>query len=170
MASDEQVYELALRHARHVATVCDEIYERWEREVMALPARKRKNWAGWILDSYGCRISVRYSPQPVGCGLQTLFEGRITAKSAADRHLPVGSWIPHQSVSMRAEKVAICAAQGMEFMTTDTATRRCEAPIMDNETHIERAMAGMAVRHTGNHRPHVPSVRIPTAAGQPVRG
>jgi hypothetical protein len=170
MASDEQVCELALRRARHIATVCDEIYERWESEVMALPVRKRKNWAGWMRDNYGCRVSVRYSPQPVGCGLQTLFEGRITAKTAADRRLPEGSWIPYQSVSMRAERVAIHAAQGRELTIIDASTHRREKPILDKDALIERAIAPMVARRTGNHRPHAHAVRIPTAAGQPVRG
>jgi hypothetical protein len=170
MASDDQMYESALRNARQVATVCDAIYERWEREVMALPARKRKNWGGRIFDKNGCLVTVRYAPRPAGCDQHTLFAERITARSAAERQLPEGTWIPVQSVSIRAAKVALCREHGMEFMTADVGTRRCEVPTVDNETHIARAVAGMAARHTGNHRPRVHSVRIPTAAGQPVRG
>jgi hypothetical protein len=105
------MYQQAL-HGRHVATVCDAIYRRWEEEVAALPACKRKNWGGWVQDRYGARISVRYTPQEAGLGVRTLFEERLTARSAADRGLPVGTWIPLQSVSLRAAKAAAARELG----------------------------------------------------------
>jgi hypothetical protein len=124
------MYQQALQHARHVATVCDDIYRRWEEEVAALPARKRRNWSGWIQDKYGCRISVRYAPQEAGLGVHTLFEERLTAKSAADRGLPAGSWIPLQSVSMRAEKAAVLEEMGGDLLIANAASRAIERPIL----------------------------------------
>jgi hypothetical protein len=163
------MYQQALQHARHVATVCDAIYQGWSDEVAALPPRKQRKWSGWIADKYGCRISVRYAPQEVGLGLHTLFEERLTARSAADRGLPVGTWIPLQSVSMRAEKAARAEEMGGELLIANTATRAIERPPLDNQQHIAQARADVAERRTGNHRPRVHAVRVPTAAGQPVR-
>ena len=155
---------------RHVATVCDAIYDRWSTEVAALPPRKRKNWSAAILDSYGTRRSVRYAPQEIGWGLETLFEERLTGRGAADRDLPEGSWIPVQSVSMKAEKVARCQAVGADLLTVSVETGRLEAPILDNAAHVTRALAERRERHTGNHRPHQRIVRVPTRPGEPVRG
>jgi hypothetical protein len=163
------MYQQALTHARHVATVCDAIYQSWADEVEALPPRKRKKWSGWIADKYGSRISVRYAPQEVGLGQHTLFEERLTAKSAADRGLPVGTWIPIQSVSIRAAKAAAAEEMGGELLIANTATRAIERPALDNDQLIAQARADVAERHTGNHRPHVHAVRVPTAPGQPVR-
>jgi hypothetical protein len=102
-------------------------------------------------------------------GLHTLFEERLTAKSAADRGLPVGTWIPLQSVSMRAEKAAIAEEMGGQLLIANPTTRAIERPILDNDQHIARAQADVAQQRTGNHRPRVHTVRVPTAAGQPVR-
>jgi len=163
------MYQLACEHARHTATDCDAIYQRWADEVAALPARKRRNWSGWVNDKYGCRISVRYAPQEAGLGVSTLFEERLTARAAADRSLPAGTWIPLQSVSMRAAKAALAEEMGGELLLANTATRALERPILDNERHIAAARADVAARRTGNHRPHAHTVRVPTAPGQPVR-
>jgi hypothetical protein len=152
-----------------VATVCDEVYQGWADEVAALPARKRKNWSGWIQDKYGCRISVRCAPWEAGLGMHMLFEERLTAKSAADRGLPAGTWIPVQLVSMRTEKAAVAKELGGELLIANTATRATERPTTDNGEHVARARAHVAARHAGNHRPHLHTVRAPTAAGQPVR-
>jgi prophage antirepressor-like protein len=68
---------------------------RFAREAKARStARKRKNWSSWIPHKYSCRISVRYAPQEAGLGVHTLFEERLTTRSAADRGLPAGTWIP----------------------------------------------------------------------------
>jgi hypothetical protein len=163
------MYQQALAHSRHVATVCDAIYQSWADEVAALPARKRKKWSSVIADKYGCRIAVRYAPQEVGLGQHTLFEERLTAKSAADRGLPVGTWIPVQSVSIRAAKAAAAEEMGGELLIANTATRAIERPALENDQLIAQARAHVAERRTGNHRPHVHTVRVPTAAGQPVR-
>jgi hypothetical protein len=58
---------------------------------------------------------------------------------------------------------------GGELLIANTASRGIERPAMDNNQHIARARADVAERHTGNHRPHVHTVRVPTAPGQPVR-
>jgi hypothetical protein len=164
------MYQEALKTCRHVATVCDAIYQEWADEVAALPARKQKKWTSWVRDRYGCRVTVRYAPQEAGMGVHTLFEERLTAQSATDRGLPVGTWIPVQSVSMRAEKAAMMAEMGEELLIADPATRSFIRPTLDNAEHIAKAWADAAERHTGNHRPHVHAVRVPTAPGQPVRG
>jgi hypothetical protein len=163
------MYQQALQYGQHVATVCDAIYQGWADEVAALPPRKQKKWSGWILDKYGSRISVRYAPQELGLGQHTLFEERLTAKSAADRGLPVGTWIPVQSVSIRAAKAAVAEEMGEELLIANPATRAIERPALENGQLIAQARAEGAARHTGNHRPRVHTVRVPTAPGQPVR-
>jgi hypothetical protein len=152
-----------------VSTVCDAIYQGWADEVAALPARKQKKWSSVIADKYGCRITVRYAPQEVGLGQHTLFEERLTAKSAADRGLPEGTWIPVQSVSIRAAKAAVMQERGGELLIANTASRAIERPALENDQLIAQARADVAERRTGNHRPHVHTVRVPTAPGQPVR-
>jgi hypothetical protein len=121
-ATYQQALQQALQQGRHVATVCDAIYQRWADEVAALPARKQRRWSGWIADKYGCRATVRYAPQEAGLGVRTLFEERLSAKSAADRGLPAGSWIPVQSVSLRAAKAAAARELGGELLIANTAT------------------------------------------------
>jgi len=153
----------------HVATVCDATYDAWVAEVATVPPRKRKNWSAALLDSYGTRVSVRYAPQEVGLGLQTLFEERLTGRGAADRGLPEGSWIPVQSISIKVEKAARCRTEGAVFLSR-TPDGRFEEPVMDNATLEARASAETQAHHTGNHRPHRHTVRVPTRAGEPVRG
>jgi hypothetical protein len=50
------------------------------------------------------------------------------------------------------------------------ATGELADPTMDGQEFDTLAHTMMAENHTGNHRPHLHTVRIPTAAGQPVRG
>jgi hypothetical protein len=48
--------------------------------------------------------------------------------------------------------------------------RQPVGPDIGEQEFAESAFAAMMEHHTGNHRPHVHAVRIPTAAGQPVHG
>jgi hypothetical protein len=164
------MFQEALQQCRHVATICDALYQEWAAEVAALPPRKQKKWSSWVMDKHGCRITVRYAPQEAGLGVHTLFEERLTAQSAADRGLPTGTWIPVQSVSQRAEKAARMKENGEELLVADIASRSFVQPTLDNAEHVALAWADAAAAHTGNHRPNVRAVRVPTAPGQPVRG
>jgi hypothetical protein len=153
-----------------VGAVSDRAYQQWAEEVLALPIRKRKNWTGWTLDTQGCRNLVRYAPQDVGLGVQTLFEGRTTAQMAGVLSVPVGAWLPLESQSIIAEKAARHQARNEVRVLQNPATRELVGPIIGEQEFNEMAHALVAENHTGRHRPHVHAVRIPTAAGQPVRG
>jgi hypothetical protein len=85
-------------------------------------------------------------------------------------NVPVGSWLPLESLSIIAEKAACHQALDEVRELRHPATRERVGPIMDEQAFDMMARVMVAESHTGNHRPHVPSVRIPTAAGQPVRG
>jgi hypothetical protein len=150
--------------------VSDECYREWADEVLAMPVRKRKNWKGCTMDQRGCLASVRYAPQDVGLGVQTLFEGRTSAQMAGILNVPVGTWLPLESLSIIAEKASRHEARNEERVLQIPATRELVGPIMDERAFEVMARMMVVESHTGNHRPHVPSVRIPTAAGQPVRG
>ena len=164
-------YQQALQCGMHVATVSDDLYQRWLDEVRVLPDRKKSKWSAWVKDKYGCRVSVRAAPRDFGRGIYTLFEERLTARSAADRGLPVGAWIPILSVSLRAALAeAVEAETGEEMVVADVASRTMERVTHDNAEHVARARAEVAARHTGNHRPRAHAVAVPTAPGQPVRG
>jgi hypothetical protein len=160
----------AFRSAQQVDTVCDQLHQQWEQEISALPARKQKKWSGWTLDEYGCRTSVRYSPQQVSAGHQTLFEMRLTARMAAARGLDTGSWIPLQPVSALVENAARLQAELLKYVQDGAALRRAMAPYLDGGALLANAGALLEARRTGNHRSRVHTVRVPTAAGQPVRG
>jgi hypothetical protein len=148
----------------------DEHYRQLAEEVLALPVRKRKSWTSYMLDMYGCRNSVRYAPQDVGLGVQALFEVRVSAQTAGDLKLPVGSWLPVESLGIVAEKAARRQVSCEMRIVLGSATRPPAGFTISEQGFDEMAHAMIAEHLTGNHRPHAHPVRIPTAAGQPVRG
>jgi hypothetical protein len=167
MASEAPETSRSMR--QRFGAVSDEGYQQWADEVLALPVRKRKNWKGCTMDTHGCLISVRYAPQDVGLGVQTLFESRPTAQVAGILNVPVGSWLPLESLSIIAEKAARRQARNEVHVLRDPVTHQPVGPL-DEQAFDTMARAMAAESHTGNHRPRTHPVHIPTAAGQPVRG
>jgi hypothetical protein len=152
----------------HCAVMTDAQLEEWAAEVSALPPRKRKNWkprAG-ARGADGSLAVVR-----VAAGEGVHFERRLSAREAALRGMPAGSWLPIISVTERglmleelrehvgAERVAVVQPGG------GPADLR-----PGDDAFLEDAVAEWLAARTGNHRPHRHRVRIPTAAGEPVRG
>jgi hypothetical protein len=144
--------------AYHCAVMADELLEAWAAQVHALPPRKRKNWRPpqGPRDADGSLSVVRVAPGP-----DIHFEQRLSARAAALRGVPAGSWLPILSVTERrtlAEELGEVAV-------------RPEGGAVDLQADfLPDALASMAAAHTGNHRPHAHTVRVPTAPGEPVRG
>ena len=113
---------------------------------------------------------MRYAPQDVGLGVQTLFEGRTSAQMAGILNVPVGSWLPLESLSIIAEKAARRQDDCDLYLVRGHNRRQPVGPNIGEREFAVTAVAAMLEHHTGNHRPHAHPVRIPTAAGQPVRG
>jgi hypothetical protein len=146
--------------------MADELLEAWAAQVHALPPRKRKNWRPpqGPRDADGSLSVVRVAPGP---GIH--FEQRLSARAAALRGVPAGSWLPILSVTERrtlAEEL-----RGANVATSELMVARPEGGAVDLQADfLPDALASMAAAHTGNHRPHAHTVRVPTAPGQPVRG
>jgi hypothetical protein len=144
--------------AYHCAVMADALLEAWAAEVHALPPRKRKNWRPreGPRDADGSLSVVRVTPD-------LHFEQRLSARAAALRGVPAGSWLPILSVTERA-----ALAEELRGL----AVVRPEGGAVDlREDHfLPDALATWAATRTGNHRPRVHAVRVPTAPGEPVRG
>ena len=138
---------------------------RWEQEIASLPARKRKNWKGNARDRMGAKCLVVYDAEGVevpGYG-RVLFLQRMSQQKQAmfDTNqayrpvLPIG-W-QHD------------LPQTLNILSVRTGTDT----VMDFETpHAQRAHmnAERRANATGNHEPRNHAVRVPTRAGEPVRG
>ena len=146
-------------------TVPDSTLHAWDAEIKALPARKLKHWKAVLIDPYGIRCQVRFSEAPVPIGPNALshFQARLSTQVTASSELPVGGWVPVQSVSQRADVHRYSKTIGVQLCGNPS-------PNEDDDEHLRSAVAGVLARSTGNHRPHRHRISVPTAAGEPVRG
>ena len=155
----------AIEALRTISVPADSI-ARWESEIAALPARKRKNWKDNARDRQGVKCVVVWDEEGVevpGWG-RVHFLQRMNAQKKAmyDTNqafrpvLPLG-W---QNDIVETDRRIIAFRTG-----TDAA--------MDG-AHPDAQRAHMRAEQeqnaTGNHGPRHHPVRVRTAAGEPVRG
>ena len=155
------------------ATLADQSVKAWQAEVAALPVRKQRIWKQRVLDSHGCLSVVRYVPggHDLGFGHVTYFAQRLSAKEAADRGVPPGSWIPVVSVAQRADlHEVVSRATGGRTRLIDIDTQTPFVPTYDGAGYLDSFMTQLSSNLTGNHQPHKHRVSVPTRAGEPVRG
>ena len=155
-----------------LVTMADYIVEGWLAEVRSLPARKQAKWKPLKkpCDKYGCMCQVRYVPEGrTQFGVTSYFEEKISARAAANRDLPEGTWVTIYTVSQRAELFEGQTTTGMDVVRVNLTKNTVGDDLPTHEEHLAEAIGAREANHTGNHRPHQHHVRVPTAPGQPVR-
>ena len=143
-----------------VIQVQQSVYDKWTAEVLALKPGKRKNWKAVMVHTDGSDSRVRYRPEPIVLAsgvVQTHFETKVSAKKAAD-------YVKYEGYSAKdipEYMPAISYDDGVRLQAVGEATvARTEAQFFE----------ALDANLTGNHGPRNHFVRVPTAAGQPVRG
>jgi len=137
----------------------------WEREIASLPARKRKNWKGCAADQFSAKCKVVYDAEgievPGYCRVH--FKQRMCQQKQAmfgtnqayRPVLPIG-WQHDLPEHMQVLSVRTGSDATMDFASPDA-----------QRTHL---VAEREANATGNHEPRNHAVRVPTRAGEPVRG
>ena len=138
---------------------------RWEQEIASLPARKRKNSKGNAHDRMGTKCLVVYDAEGVelpGYGrvhfLQRMSQQKqamFDTKQAYRPVLPIG-WQHDLPDTMNVVSVRTGSDATMDFASPDA-----------QRAHL---VAEREANATGNHEPRNHAVRVPTRAGEPVRG
>ena len=116
------------------------------QEIAALTPKQQRKWKGHSTDKFGSRTGLRY------------FNGKLESYSVR-----VHQWVP-----------CVCTEETLENEEVIPLSMVGVAAIAQANTGIkgliERAMDNAQEQnHTGNHyRNH--KIKVPTAAGEPVRG
>ena len=144
----------------HSAILPASTIQQWEEEIAAMKPRKAKKWKTHLTNIHGQDTIVRHVPN----GIQTRYYGvvyfEVKASDIDKRGAPVGAvipdWIPI---------VSDVAARAYANNKDDPF----EVAIQDGtlEEHLE---AAIRENHTGKHKSRNHPVRVPTRAGEPVRG
>jgi len=146
--------------------LCSETsYSRWLCEVEALPERKRRHWSANTVQSTGVRSRVVYHPTTLPSGAVSLFATRAPQHMAA-QGFSAGTLVPFVSNAMEEREVQAARERGEELLDPDGQPL---VLITDDFARTEHLRAELE-RGAPQHRPHRHHVRVPTAAGQPVRG
>ena len=142
-----------------------DVIARWEREIASLPARKRKNWKSFAQDRMGIKGIVVYDAEGVevqGYGrvhfLQRMNQQKqamFDTKQAYRPVLPIG-WQHDLPDTMNVLSVRTGTDATIDFASIDA-----------QRAHLNAEQEANA---TGNHEPRNHAVRVPTRAGEPVRG
>ena len=138
---------------------------RWEQEIASLPVRKRKNWKGVSISSFWAYDKVYYDAEGVevqGYGrvhfLQRMSQQKqamFDTNQAYRPVLPIG-WQHDLPDTMNVVSVRTGSDATMDFASPDA-----------QRAHL---VAEREANATGNHEPRNHAVRVPTRAGEPVRG
>ena len=76
----------------HTCSIHPERIAVWQAEVAKLPARKRKNWEGALMDKRGVTTRVRYNPDGIAVGDHTShFENSVTERRQGLRQSEQGT-------------------------------------------------------------------------------
>jgi hypothetical protein len=140
-------------------------YEEWERAVEALPARKRKNWSSTTVQTTGVFGRVVYRPSALPSGAVSLFATRVPQHMVAVG-FTAGELVPFVTFEMEEREVRAARERGEELLDVDGEPL---VTITADFVHEERRRLA-AERGPPQRRPRPHYVRVPTAAGQPIRG
>jgi len=181
--SAEQLQPNLKAMALQTSSAPDAVVERWQAEIDALKASKRPKWKGYMQNQTGVRSVVRYDPAGVSIeGLRTHFVHKLSEERKAKR-CTERDWIPVLSFSAKTamvnakeqENLVMLAPTGArsvitEGMRLDRVYTTEGEPIYGDEAAVraqiqEQIGANATGNHSARHRP----IRVPTAAGQPVR-
>ena len=166
---DEQLYSSLLNAGAsftHTVTITDERMAEYNAAVNALKPSKRDKFKTHTKDGRGCRRTIYYSVEPIAVGSATThFYEKADAKQAGARHIPQGTRIAVISQSMHL--LGLAPPGNFTVRYDADAVRFADSdPAEDLPQHVlERQNANYTGQHHRNHH-----VRIPTRAGEPVRG
>ena len=127
-----------------LVTIPARVYDAMMQEVMRLPARKRKNYRTFVLSKRGCRTKVVYR------------DGRLWNRDDD----PASPWHGKYVRMARAPDSLAGLTEVSPFMRAMLAA---EDPDAAFRSELEK-------NHTGKHKHRIKTVRVPTAAGDGVRG
>ena len=136
-----------------------EIIARWKEEVLAMPAKKMKNWKGALKDQQGAWQKVRYVGELRYVGGDTDYPYEFEAWQPSNRPIP-SVWLP----------VVSCFA-GRRPTTTVEPLSRAGARMqgLQGEDLAREYEEIQRENFTGNHHRNPKPVKVPTKAGEPVR-
>ena len=163
-------YEMAKQQGASFAlttSVPPESYARMEAEVMALKPQKRKNYKGSLVNSAGQRTRVRYVEAGIkvpGRNFMSHFENKVSGQKQAQfaTDLEWRTVIPIGLPLVDIEDVDYCL-----HMRRERDVKRDSMPSQEQSMDLAAEARG---NRTGNHGPRNHPIRVPTAAGAPVRG
>ena len=165
---DGQLYSSLLNAGAsftHTVTIADERMAECSAAVNAVKPSKRDKFKTYTKDGRGCRRTIHYSVEPIAVGSATThFYQKAGAMQAAARHIPQGTRISVISQSMH---LGLAPSGDFTVRYDADALRFADAdPAEDLPEHVlERQNANYTGQHHRNHH-----VRVPTRAGEPVRG
>ena len=166
---DAQLYSSLLNAGAsftHTVTITDERMAEYNAAVNALKPSKRDKFKTCTKDGKGGRRTIHYSAEPIAVGSATTnFYQEADAKQAAARHIPQGTRIP--VISQFMYLLGLAPSGDFTVRYDADALRFADAdPAEDLPEHVlERQNANYTGQHHRNHH-----VRVPTQAGEPVRG
>ena len=147
------------------ASAPKDAYQGWEREIAALPERKRKNWKGYMKDDFAAKSLVLYDAKGIdvpGYGVvhfkQRMNEQKQAMYDSDQTWRPV---LPQGWQQNIPDDLPILSVRTGDDAVMDTMT--CD----EQRAHMQARREANA---TGNHESRNHSVRVPTRAGEPVRG
>ena len=169
--------------APQMSSVPDAAMERWHAEIGALKASKRLKWKGVMQNQTGVWSAVRYVPAGVSFqGTRTHFVHKLSAERRAKRGTEL-DWIPVLSFSAKAAMLNAASKRNVILLAPDGACPMITEGMRSDRLYYtegeaiqgsdaavrEQIQEQIAANATGNHSARHRPVRVPTAAGQPVR-
>ena len=146
-------------------SVPKDVIARWEVEIASLPTRKRKNWKRLAKDQFGTKGVVFYDAE----GVEVPGYGRVHFMQHMNKQ--------KQAMFNTNQKIRPVLPIGWQHTLPDTmkvvSVRNGSDAAMDSMSPDEQRAHMRAIREanaTGNHESRKHPVRVPTKAGEPVRG
>ena len=184
--------------AAQTSSVLDAVMNDWLAQTLALKPGKRAKWKGVLVNQTGTRSVIRYDTAGLSvAGFHTHFVQKLNEERKGKRGTD-DDWIPVFSFSQRAALVEAQARlckhvvvatpdgarpaayddhlQNVHFgrlgrtlasLRIDDSARPFEG---DSAAMREQICAQVGENATGNHTARNHSIRVRTAAGEPVRG
>ena len=131
------------KHTFLTAAVPDEVYQSWIDELESLPLKQRRKWKTKVDRSDGSTQTIRFEKK----GFYAYYlNQRIVCASVS------------QCNELREANLMSTHVQYEQMFS------------MDYRSFCDFHDEQMAAAQTGNHQPRNHAVRVPTRAGEPVRG
>jgi hypothetical protein len=138
----------------HCAALPFEDVKKIMNEIRALPSRKQEKWHPTMVDTRGVRHRLRFKDNMLQ--MKTHSDGRVDTSDL---------WIQVTSLEQaRIDCVIARSTQAIYERAMDAKYRAGTGAMFEEIQNVVQEA------HTGNHKSNPKPVRIPTKAGEPVRG